>query len=60
MRQRGVDVDVDVVQVRTRPIWDGLDAALRGPLTRHFEHLKYRIDQTVLTGNFQMIRDDYQ
>lgn len=24
------------VQVGTRPIWDGLDAALRCPLTRHF------------------------
>ena len=36
------------VQVRTRPIRDGLNAALRGLLTVYFEHLKYNNCLSVL------------
>ena len=41
------------VQVRRRPIRDGLGAVLGGALTCYFWCLKCGSDLTVLTGNFQ-------
>ena len=41
------------VQVRTRPIRDGLDAVLRGLLTYYSQRLECKINLTVLIGNFQ-------
>ena len=41
------------MQVRRRPVRDGLGAVLGGVLTCYFWYLKYRSDLTVLTGNFQ-------
>ena len=43
------------MQVRRRPIGDGLGAVLRGLLTYHFEPLKCEIGLTVLIGNFPKV-----
>ena len=41
------------VQVKSRPICDGLGAASRGLSTHYFWGLKCKCDLTVLTGKFQ-------